>query len=145
MKKKMLSIIMLVCIFLSGCALKNVNTKEDSIKLDKLWETATYKEDKTFGNGSKTLYVKVEAGETSVTFTIKTDKTTVGDALKEHKLVTGENGQYGLYIKSVNGIFADYNVDKSYWSFNKNGEYMQTGVDKTEFADGDSFELVYTK
>ena len=72
-------------------------------------------------------------------------KETVGEALEEHGLVSGEEGPYGLYIKKVNGITADYDIDQSYWSFNKNGEYMMTGADKTEIENGAHYELVYTK
>ena len=108
------------------------------------WENATYLKDKTFGNGSKTLKVVVKADDQSVTFTIKTDKDTVGAALLEHKLIAGEESQYGLYVKTVNGMLADYDVDKTYWAFYKNGEYMMTGVDATAFADGDQYELVRT-
>ena len=110
-----------------------------------LWSGATYTQDTEFGSGSKTLKVEVEVADKSVVFTVHTDKSTVGEALSEHNLISGEQGPYGMYVKYVNGIRADYDTDKSYWSFNKNGEYMATGVDKTEFADGDTYELVYTK
>ena len=63
----------------------------------------------------------------------------------EHSLLEGDEGPYGLYVKKVNGITADYDVDQSYWGFYKNGEYMMTGIDMTEFADGEHYELVYTK
>ena len=78
-------------------------------------------------------------------FEIHTDKTTVGEALFEHALIEGEESEYGLYVKKVNGILADYDVDQTYWGFYQNGEYMMTGVDMTEFADGDQYELVRTK
>ena len=110
-----------------------------------VWKDALYTSDTTLGNGNKTVSVKVEVGDKSVIFTIKTDKTILGDALLEHGLIEGEEGAYGLYIKKVNGITADYDVDQSYWGFYKNGEYMMTGVDGTEFADGDRYELVYSK
>ena len=110
-----------------------------------LWEKATYTKDTTFGNGATTVMVEVKVEDQSVTFTIKTDKTTLGEALMEHDLITGEQGQFGIYIKSVNGITADYDVDRSYWAFNKNGEMMMTGVDMTNIADGEHYELVYTK
>ena len=101
--------------------------------------------DTELGEGAKTVKVEVKAGEKSVIFTIKTDKAVLGDALIEHGLIEGDQGQYGLYIKKVNGITADYDVDKHYWGFYKNGEYMMTGVDGTEFADNDSYELVYSE
>ncbi len=64
-------------------------------------------------------------------FEIHTDKTTVGEALLEVGLIAGEESQYGLYVKTVNGITADYDVDQTYWAFYVNGEYAMTGVDST--------------
>ena len=89
-----------------------------------LWETAIYTEDATLGEGAKTIQLEVIAKEKSVTFTVNTDKETLGDALAEHKLISGEKGVYGLYVKVVNGIKADYDEDKSFWAFTKNGENM---------------------
>ncbi len=126
-----------LCLCFASCA--------SEPNIDDLWETATYTSDTTLGSGNNTVYVEVEAGSKKVTFTINTDTQTVGDALKEHNLISGDDGPYGLYVKSVNGIVADYDIDQSYWSFNKNGEYMSTGVDITQFETGESFELVYTK
>ena len=80
---------------------------------DALWENATYGEDKEFGSGAKTVNIEVKAGDRSVTFTIHTDKDTVGEALFEHNLIDGDDGAYGLYVKVVNGITADYDVDQS--------------------------------
>ncbi len=110
-----------------------------------LWENAAYLNDTEFGDGEITVQVEVKAEEKSVTFTINTDKATLGDALIEHELISGEESQYGLYIKVVNGITADYDIDRSYWSFYKNGEYMMTGADSTEIENGEHYELVYTK
>ena len=112
---------------------------------DALWESATYLEDTTLGEGKTTVSVEVKAGEHSITFTIRTDRTILGDALTDHNLIEGENGAYGLYVKKVNGITADYDVDQSYWGFYKNGEYLMTGVDTTTIADGEHYELVYEK
>ena len=112
---------------------------------DGVWKNAVYTENTTLGKGENTLMVTVKAEEKSVDFTIKTDKTVVGDALKEHKLIDGEEGPYGLYVKVVNGIEADYDKDKSYWSFEKDGKAMLTGVDSTEFKNGDCYTLVRTK
>ena len=110
-----------------------------------IWENAVYTQNTTLGTGENTLIVTVVAEEKSVDFTIKTDKTVVGDVLKEYKLIDGEEGPYGLYVKVVNGIEADYDKDQTYWSFEKDGEAMLTGVDNTEFKDGDCYELVRTK
>ena len=114
-------------------------------KAEGLWNTALYTQDTTLGTGSKTITVVVEAEEKKVTFTVKTDAATVGDALLENKLVEGDMGEYGLYVKKVNGMLADYDVNQTYWAFNINGEMAMTGVDMTELTDGGSYELVLSK
>ena len=110
-----------------------------------VWENATYRKDMQFGEGAKTVIVEVKAEEQLVTFTIKTDKETVGAALLEHNLIAGEESQYGLYVKVVNGMTADYDVDQSYWAFYINGEYAMTGVDSTTITEGAIYQLAYTK
>ena len=109
------------------------------------WENATYLKDKELGKGSKTIMVEVEAEDQKVTFTIHTDKDTVGEALMEHDLIEGEEGAYGLYVKKVNGITADYDEDKHYWALYVDGEYAMSGVDSTEVKDGVTYRLVRTK
>ena len=109
------------------------------------WETASYDRNTELGEGAKTVTVKVIADEQELTFTIHTDKETLGDALLEHKLIDGEQSQYGMYIKAVNGIVADYDVDQTYWGFTKAGEMMLVGVDSAEIADGEQYELTRTK
>ena len=69
----------------------------------------------------------------------------VGEALLEKELVTGEDGQYGLYVQSVCGVVADYNTDGTYWSFLIGGEYAMTGVDQTEIVDGETYTFTRTK
>ena len=110
-----------------------------------VWENATYVKDTELGKGAKTLLVEVKAEEQSITFTIHTDKDTVGAALLEHELIAGEQSAYGLYVKTVNGILADYDDGGWWWSLTKNGEMLMTGVDGTTFADGEHYELTRTK
>ncbi len=126
---------------------QNQESAAETSEIEKtgVWENATYLSDKEFGNGAKKLVVEVKAEDQSVTFTLKTDKSTVGEALLSEKLIDGDNGQYGLYIKKVNGITADYDVNKSYWAFYVNGEYAMTGVDTTEITEGAVYKLEYTK
>ena len=146
-----LALLMTVCLF--ACK-QQVETPETSagtlenggaIVPEGLWKDATYLSDAEFGEGAKTVKVKVIAEDKSVTFTVKTDAATLGEALLAHGLIAGDEGQYGLYIKYVNGIRADYDLDKRYWNFTKNGEYMMTGADMTEIADGECYEFTYAK
>lgn len=117
----------------------------DSVEKTGLWENATYRKDMEFGSGALTVQVEVKAEEQSITFTVHTDKTTLADALLEHALIAGEDSAYGLYVKVVNGMTADYDVDQSYWSISKNGEMLLTGVSSTNLADGEHYEFTYTK
>lgn len=123
----------------------NENQAPEKSDAEKVWDTATWKENKEFGTGSKTVYAVVKYQEFSVTFTVKTDAEMLGDALLAHGLIAGEEGAYGLYVKTVNGILADYDIDQSYWALKQNGADLMTGVDSTPVVDGASYELVYTK
>lgn len=110
-----------------------------------LWDDATYTEDHAFGSGSKTVQVEVKVDSHSVTFTLHTDAEKLGEALLAENLIAGEESAYGLYVKTVNGMLADYDTDKTYWAFYKNGEYMSVGVDAAVIADGEHYELVLAK
>lgn len=110
-----------------------------------LWANATYLTDKEFGEGATTIKVEVKAEDKTVTFTVKTDKKTVGEALLDNELIAGEDGDYGLYVTTVNGMTADYDADQSYWAFYIDGEYAMTGVDSTDITEGATYQLEYTK
>lgn len=78
-------------------------------------------------------------------FEIHTDKTTVGEALLDVDLITGETSEYGLYVKTVNGITADYDADQTYWAFYVNGEYATAGVDSTTIEEGATYSFKVEK
>lgn len=110
-----------------------------------LWKNAKYTEDTELGEGAVTVKVKVIAEDKSVTLTVHTDRDMLGAALIDNELVSGDESEYGLYIKFVNGIEADYDKNQAYWSISKDGEYLMTGADSTPIADGENYELTYTK
>lgn len=110
-----------------------------------LWKDAQYTEDTELGEGKTTVKVQIKADDKAITVTIHTDADNLGKALTENKLVEGDNSEYGLYIKVVNGIRADYDKDKAYWAISKNGELTPKGADGTKIADGEQYELTYTK
>lgn len=95
----------------------------------------------TIGEGEKSFVAEVvDADGNTVKFTVQTNEKTVGEALQKLGVIDGEEGDYGLYIKTVNGITADYNKDGVYWAFYVDGEYAMTGADMTDVVDG----TVYT-
>ena len=139
MKKNLtiaLSLVLVLMLCLASC---------NTIDAEGLWEEATYRKDMTFGKGETTVQLEVKVEDQSVTFTVKTDKDTLGEALLEHGLIEGDQSAYGLYVKKVNGIRADYDLDGAYWGLYKNGEMCMTGVDSMEIADGEHYEFVYSK
>lgn len=79
----------------------------------------------------------LEGNETA--FEINTDKKTVGEALLELELIAGDESDYGLYVKTVNGITLDYDKDGAYWAFYVNGEYVTSGVDTTDIVAGTTY------
>ena len=83
----------------------------------------------------------VDKDGNAIHITVNTDKEIVGEALLELGLVEGEQSEYGLYVKTVNGITADYDVDATYWAFYINDEYAMTGVDQTPIAEGETYTL----
>lgn len=93
---------------------------------------------------SFTLIV-VDGDGNETTHQIETTKTIVGDALFEEGIAEGEEGDYGLFITHVNGIYAEYNETGTYWSFYIDGEYAMTGVDKTDIVDGATYMLKVEK
>jgi hypothetical protein len=98
------------------------------------------------GEGVHACMFTVVDGEGKEThFAINTDKETVGEALLELELIKGEPGAYGLYVKEVNGITADYDVNQTYWAFYVDGEYAMSGVDTTTIEEGASYAFKVEK
>ncbi len=87
------------------------------------------------GKSEFTLEITDPKGETTV-YRIRTDKTIVGDALLEHGLIAGEEGPYGLYVKTVGDITLDYEKDGKYWAFYVDGAFASAGVDATPISVG---------
>lgn len=67
---------------------------------------------------------------------------TVGALLLGNGIIEGENGEYGLFIKTVYGETVG---DGAYWAFYIDGEYAMTGVDMTPITDHAQYELRYEK
>ena len=96
----------------------------------------------TVGKGATAFTVEVaQLDGTSITFTVNTDKATVGEALLELGIVAGDDTEYVLYVKTVNGVTLDYDTDGAYWAFYINGEYAMTGVDATNIEAGAIYAL----
>ena len=96
--------------------------------------------------GAKTITVEVVHGDgSSKDFTYHTDSEYLGEVLLAEGLVAGDQGEFGLYILTVDGEDAIFEESGAYWALYQNGEMTTTGADTTPIQDGDSFQLVYTK
>lgn len=94
--------------------------------------------------GAKTLTIEVVHGDgSSKEYEIHTDAEYLGDALVENEkmAVVGEEGAYGLYIKSVDGEEAS-DAEHTYWAVRQDGVDLMVGVDSQPIADGERYELV---
>lgn len=138
--KKMLSLILCIVIvaamtlFASGCSDKNSTAGESS------QITSSAEQTTVLGTGqTKFTFTVVGLDGKEAKFEINTDKTIVSDALLEHNLIAGEDSQYGLYVKTVNGVTVDYDKDGKYWAFYVNGAYGQKGVSETEVKAGETY------
>ena len=123
----------------------NVSEEEANAHTDERTQEAgsdTQSEVSVLGTGSTEFSLTVVDQEGIETpFEIHTDKQTVGEALLELGLIDGDESEYGLYVKTVNGITVDYDTDGAYWAFYVNGEYASSGVDSTEIAEGESYSF----
>ncbi len=91
--------------------------------------------------GAKAITVDVILTDDSVqTFTYNTDVEFLGEVLQSEGLIEGEMGEFGLYVKTVNGTSADDSKEQ-WWMLSKGGESTTTGFDTTPIADGDKFEI----
>lgn len=119
----------------------NDNTTTDPVSSGQT-ETTPNSAVKKVGEGNTTFdFTIVDADGKQTKFEVSTNKTIVGEALLELELIAGEEGAYGLYVKTVNGITLDYDTDGKYWAFYVNGTYATSGVDTTEIVAGDSYSF----
>ncbi len=166
--KKMLSLLLCIvliagiALFTTGCSDdRRENPKQEQsteVKTEAQTEEHAEKETKTemiteaeqevtvFGEGQTMFLFSVTDGEgREKQYEIHTDKTVVGEALMELGLLSGEEGPFGLYVKAVGGIEADFDKDGTYWAFYIDGEYAMTGVDVTEIEAGKAYSFKVEK
>lgn len=96
--------------------------------------------------GSKAITLSViDNTGAETTYDVKTDAEFLREVFDEIEGLTveGTDGDYGLYINTVNGVTADFNSDGAYWSIYVNGEVGQNGADTQPVTDGDNYSIVY--
>lgn len=95
--------------------------------------------------GEKTITVEVVHKDgTEAEFSYTTDKEFLGELLLEEGLISGDQGQYGLFITTVDGETADFAVDSGWWQLLSDGEKTTVGIDSQPITDGAVYTLAYT-
>ena len=139
-------LLILACAFsMFACDLGEEATAEtlaegEEIEATGLWADATYRSNVTLGEGTKTVSFTVEAEGKMITVTLKTDKSTLGEAMYEHELINDPS-----FFDTLNGMLASWSADQAYWAFYKGETMMPHGVNDENIADGESYGFVYTK
>lgn len=106
---------------LAACS-KQVNKEVDPS------DKSTYSE---IGTGARSFYLDIIFEEHEKHYKISTGQSNVGPALEELGLVEGHNGEYGLFIESVEGEKHVYEEDGKYWAFYEEGQYAVKSIDRT--------------
>lgn len=88
----------------------------------------------------KNITVQIICNEINESISLTTEADFLGEALSEENLISGEKGQYGMFITAVKGISADENKNE-WWCITKGDEPVMTGVDLTPVSDGDLFKI----
>lgn len=136
-RKKLLSILLCIALIAAmalctaGCGSKDA--PETTVSAGAAGATSV-------GEGQTVFrFTVVDADGKETAFDVHTDETTVGAALLALGLIDGDDSEYGLYVKTVNGLTVDYDKDGKYWAFYVDGEYAATGVDSTDIAAGSTY------
>ena len=128
--KKILALVMALLVVVTcfaGCQAKKTNNKDDASSVQSVEVSITVD--------------IVKDGETK-TLNIKTDEKYLANALADEGVI--EYTEDGLYT-TVDGITADFNKDGAWWCVTKSGEMTMVGMNELELANGDKYEITYTK
>lgn len=127
-------LIAVMALIIAGCT---NNSQDEPTTTEPVQTTAGQSSVITKGEGENAfVFIAVDLDGNSTNYMIKTDKETVGEALLENGLIAGDDSEYGLYVKTVNGITLDYDKDGKYWAFYEENAYANQGVDSTPIKEG---------
>ena len=93
--------------------------------------------------GSKHVEISVIDNSGSVIcYTVGTDALYLQQVMEQAEglIFEMEDGM----VHTINGVRADYVLDRAYWSFYVNDDYCSYGIAQQPVEDGDVFSIVYT-
>lgn len=89
-------------------------------------------------------FTVVDAEGTAKNYDLKTQKTTLGEALLEAGIITEEEQKTG-FINTVNGVTLNWDTDKAYWALYVGDAFAEKGVNETAITADGVYSFVYTK
>ena len=93
--------------------------------------------------GNKTITVDITHKDgTTNTFEIATDAEYLREALEQMSLVSGTDGEFGMYILTMDGETVDES-NQEWWGYTKSGEMVNYGIDTCPITDGDHYEFTF--
>ena len=131
-----LALAVLIALSFASCSgKKGENTDKETVSQSQ----QSYKK---IGSGSRSFYLDIEFENGSKSYyEVGTDKEYVGEALRELKIIDGENGPYGLYVLTVDGETHKYEESKKFWELAIDGTPSPYGVDKVKIQDGEHYSF----
>lgn len=144
---KILSLVMLLAL-IAGLALSMTSCGKNTEDGDNSSITASTSSivKQELGQGNvKFDFIVADKNGNETYFLISTDEKTLADALLKLNLIEGEESQYGLFVKKVNGITADYDIDQTYWALLVDGEYSNVGADSVNVENGKTYKFAVSK
>ena len=128
-------LIAVMALIIAGCT--NNNNQDEPTTTEPVQTTEPKSSVIEKGEGENAfIFIAVDVDGNNTHYMIRTNKETVGEALIENGLISGDDGEYGLYVKTVNGITLDYDKDGKYWAFYEENTYANQGVDSTPIKEG---------
>lgn len=144
-RARVLSVILCIAL-LAAAALTLTGCQKTPTPTPSAQSAAAVQDGAVLGDGETQFTLTIaDLSGMEIHVTINTNETTVGAALQSLGLITGEVGPYGLYIKTVNGITADYDKDQTYWAFYEGENYAAAGADLTDITPGAAYALRVSK
>ena len=155
MKNKILSVVIsaaMAAMLLAGCSsAASSAASSEAASSEAASSEVTSSEAATAESGDSeakvhATFTVVDAEGNSSNFDLEvTDGEKLGDALVEAGIVPADEAEAD-FIVTVNGEFADYTADGSWWCLtDASGEMTTVGVNDIELHDGDSYAFTYTK
>ncbi len=77
-------------------------------------------------------------------FVCYTDEEYLAPVLVAEGIVEDNQDQFGLYILTADGEYADYNADGGWWNLYEGDTPATVGASELVIRDGGSYKLVYT-